>query len=241
MPSGTSLGEVTYASLYLSPLAFGYLSFEEKNPFIAYFDVPISLIDPIQVFWLFTAISFLGAMQTHGALRAIFGPGGPEKRPKHNTVFFRHSLAFILRTRAEAIPVVPCRLAHNPARILTDVVYGRNRLEIALVQLKEIGRMITLRRVPRIVYFLPMGFHRLLSKIAFIALGAALYLGTTSYVAFVLFTALFVLLFRKIIWLPFPPVYDDEGLKDRFVPEYQLHESSQREVSSPRIQGQDSE
>ncbi len=81
-----------------------------------------------------------------------------------------------------------------------------------------------------------MGLHRLWGRVAFVSLGASLYLGTGSYAAFVLFAALFVLLFRKVIWVPLPPIFNTDALDDRFTPEYQLHGVDREDQSRPRLQ-----
>ncbi|WP_162989886.1 hypothetical protein [Natronorubrum halophilum] len=231
MSAATNLGQLSYASFYLPPLTFGYLSFEDNNPFITYiaqinFEILIFSLKPIHAFWFLTAFTFLGAMQAHGVARAIYGPDGPEKRPKHKTIHIRHSLSFVLGTDAENIPVIPCRLAHRGLirELLRDINQDRNQLKASFKQFKEIGLMLTLSKIPRVLYFTPMGLHRLSGRVAFIALGAVLYFGRGSYVAFVLFAALFVLLFRKIIWAPLPTVLNTDGLDDRFTAEYQSND-----------------
>lgn len=248
MSAVTSLGRLSYASFYLPPLTFGYLSFEDNNPLLTYLtqihiNIPIQGLEPIYVFWFLTAFTFLGGMQVHGVSRTIYGLGGPEERPKQKSVQIRHSLAFALGTDAENIPVVPCRLAHSniSRELVKDVVNGRNRLKTGLIQLREIGLMFTWSKVPRFMYFIPMGLHRFLGRVAFVVLGVALYLGAGSYAAFVLFAALFVLLFRKVIWAPLPPVFNTDALEDKFSPEYQLHDADREELSRPRIQTGESE
>lgn len=241
MSAATGVGQLSYASFYLPPLTFGYLSFGDNNPLLSYFThIPLDVpgLKPIHAFWFLTAFTFLGAMQLHGVSRAIYGRKGPEERPKQKTVQIRHSLAFALGTDVDNIPVVPCRLAHSNLgrEIFRDVTQGQNRLETALIQLKEMGRMVTWSKVPRLLYFVPMGLHRLWGRVAFAALGVALYLGAGNYTAFVLFAALFILLFRKFIWLPLPFVFNTDALDERFTPEYQLQDPDREESHQPRIQ-----
>lgn len=242
MSTPHSLGQLSYASFYLPPLAFGYLSLESNNPLLPYLPqfhspTPIGGPEPIHLFWFLTAFTFLGAMQVHGVSRAIYGNIGPEKRPKHKSVHIRHSLAIVLGTDAENIPVVPCRLAHSNIvlEFLKDLVHGRERCKTGFNQLKEIGSMVTLSRTPRILYFVPMGLHRYLGIVSFVALGTALFLGAGGYAAFILIAALFVLLFRKYIWAPIPPVFNKEGLDERFRPEYELPATDGEQAFRPRI------
>jgi len=248
MASPTSLGQLSYASLYLAPLTFGYLSFEENNPLIPYLpdlisNVPIQGYRPIHVFWFLTAFTFLGGMQSHGVFRAIYGPNGPDERPKHGTVQIRHSLAFVLGIDANKIPMMPCRLAHSnlTRELMKDVTQNRNRLKTGINQLKQIGSMLTLSMVPRTMYFIPMGLHRFWSRVAFLTIGAAIYLGGGSYTSLILFSSLFVLLFRKIIWAPLPDVFNTDALDDRFKPEYQIHQTDRERRSQSRIQTEESE
>lgn len=243
MSTATNLSQLSYASFYLPPLTFGYLSFEGNNPLLPYLtqipiEIPIYDLEPIHVFWFLTALTFLGAMQIHGVSRAIYGREGPEQRPKQKTVQIRHTLAFVLNTDAQNIPMVPCRLAHSNLghELLKDAAQGRSRVKTGVIQLKEIGLMVTWSRVPWLLYFIPMSLHRLWGRVAFIALGAALYLDTGEYAAFVLFAALFVLLFREVIWAPIPSHFNTNALDDRFTPEYQLHDPDREELSRPRIQ-----
>lgn len=79
--------------------------------------------------------------------------------------------------------------------------------------------MVTLSRAPRVLYVVPMVLHRHLGIVSIVALCTALFLGTAGYVPFVPTAPLFVLLVRKPIWTPIPPVFDNEGLHDRFIPE----------------------
>lgn len=239
MVAGTSLGQLTYASFYLGPLSFGYLSLPENNAIIQYLPViqhPFHSLDPIHLFWFLTAFTFLGAMQVHGAVKVIYGPEGPAKRPKHNTVQIRHSLAFALGVDAEEIPVTPIRLAtSNIAKEwLRDINQGRTRVRRGLRELGEIGLMVTRGKYLRFAYFIPMGVHRFLSRIAFLAIAATLYFGASGYAGFVLFAGLFVLHFRNWVWAPFPPVFNSDALDDRFNPEYVVHDPD-REEPRPRI------
>lgn len=239
MVAGTSLGQLTYASLYLPPLSFGYLSFPENNAILQYlptFQHPFHSLAPIHFFWFLTAFTFLGAMQVHGAARVIYGPWGPVNRPKHNTVQVRHTLAFAVGVDAEDIPVTPIRLAtSNIAKEwLRDITQGRNRVRRGIRDLGEIGLMVTREKFLRFAYFIPMGVHRFLSRIALLAIATSLYLGSSGYTGFVLLAGLFVLHFRNWVWAPFPPLFNSDALVDRFNPEYVVHDPD-REEPRPRI------
>lgn len=243
MCAATSLGQLSYASFYLPPLTFGYLSVTDNNPLIAYLnnapiDMPFISLEPTHFFWFLTAFTFLGAMQVHGVTRAIYGREGPGVRPKQKTVQVRHSLAFALGTDADNIPVVPCRLIHSNIgrEILKDIEQDRDRLKTAIQQLMEIGSLMSWKKLPRFLYFIPMGLHRFFGKVAFGALASVIYLGAGGYATLLLFAALFVLLFRKVIWTPLPPIFNQEALDDRFIPEYRVVDIEGEDKPRPRIQ-----
>jgi cytochrome bd-type quinol oxidase subunit 2 len=243
MVAGTSLGQLTYASFYLSSLTFGYLSFPDNNPLVSYpptINHPVQFLQSIHLFWFLTAFTFLGAMQVHGAAYALYGPNGPSERPKHNTVQIRHSLAFALGAAPGKIPVVPCRLATSNIgqELLKDLLQDRNRVGRGFRGIGDIGLMMTWGRFLRFLYFVPMGLHRTLSRAALIALAASLWIAGGKYVGFVLLAALFVLHFRSIVWAPFPRVMNSDALDDRFTPEYLVNQPVEKPEDEvrPRIE-----
>ncbi|WP_226013587.1 hypothetical protein [Halomicrobium salinisoli] len=247
MSGAISLGQLSYASFYLPSLAFGYLSIKENNSLLPYltqvqFQLPIQGLKPIHVFWFLTAFTFLGAMETHGVARAIYGPNGPTERPKDKTVQIRHTLAITLGADVEEIPILACRLWKKglitgiPMELAKDLAQGRSRVILGITQWREIGLMVLNReKIARVMYFIPMGLLQFWGRVAFLALGTAIYLGAGTYAAFVLFAALFVLLFRNLIWAPIPPVFNSAALDDRFDPEYKIHNESGDKKSEQRI------
>lgn len=247
MSSTSNLGKSSYASFYLAPLTFGYLSFEENNPLLQYIEtIRVNLLieglEVVHIFWVFTAFTFLGAMQVHGVSRAIYGPAGPAERPKHKVVQIRHSLAFVLQTDVDNIPVIPCHLVYiGFTGILKEFLRNRSLLEAGYQQLIELRKLVTWSTVPSILYFVPLSAHKLMTKAAFLSLGFALYLRSGGYPAFVLFAALFLFLFRKTVWAPLPDVFNTEALEERFTPEYELHNPERACTSQARIQSENSD
>lgn len=173
-----SIGQLSYGSFYLPSIAFGYLSTQPNYPLLQY--IPPVLgppFEPVHLFYILTALAFLGAMQVHGIARAIYGPKGPTSRPKQKTVQVRHELAIVLGEDAENIPIVPCCIAHRGfgAEFLDYVVYWcrkflyslpmdarekrrlgnrfgpvppRHRLEIGVEQLVEFRSLLKWRQLP---------------------------------------------------------------------------------------------
>ena len=112
------IGQVSYSSLYLSPLAWGYLYTTDLPPQLA--TLPVIDFLPLELtLLLLTGFTFLGAIQAHGIGRAVYGPDGPITKPKANEVQVRHEFAIIFDVDVEDVPVVPCRLL--PRGVMTVV------------------------------------------------------------------------------------------------------------------------
>lgn len=212
---------------------------------------------PVSILYVLTGVSFLGALEAHGISRAIYGPGGPEERPKHGTVQIRHTLAIVLRENPEDIPVIPCRIAQSGivSEFVSYVNYrlqksvadsssgadtrfkihrhlnplpSKHRFETAMDQFVELRELMSWRDIPMIVYFLPMWSLKYLMWVSFLALVAFIFQGTATYVAVLLLFAHVILMFRSIFWAPIPPVLNPDGLEDRFIPEYKIHEEDDK-------------
>jgi len=139
--AGGGLGELSYGSFYLPTIAFGYMA-----------SLPPATLTRLSKGWALiglhvnvqhylyalTLISFLGAMEAHGIGRAIYGPGGPERRPKHNVVQIHHSLAIVLNKHENPmqIPKLPSQI---PIMGYTNVIfdYLRCRLQKRLRESEE--------------------------------------------------------------------------------------------------------
>jgi len=256
MSAATDIGELSYGSFYLPSVAFAYLSTQPNNPLIGYFPavtLPGPTLKPVYLFYILTAISFVGAIQGHGIARAIYGPDGPAQRPKHKSVQVQHTLSIVLSEDVENIPIIPCRiatdgilfeildfiqykakeilyqLARNPTeeRKFKDQfgpIVPEHRLNKGIKQLQDITQLLSWWKVPRVVYFVPMGFQKISTWAAFIALTSFVVLGSVSYVALLLIFAHIVLLFRNLFWAPIPNYLNVDALDDRFTPEYKLKE-----------------
>lgn len=259
MASGSSLGRLTYGVFYLPALTFSYLSVIPENPLYGYLPQTIfgQFVDPSLIFGGLAVIAFFGAMQSHGVSRAIYGPKGPESRPKHKTTHVRHQLGIVLGIDADEIPVLPCRIAHEGIfkELLSYLLFRahravydnrprfegqelpemwknppprQHRLEIGLRQLVKLDKLIGKKELLRFIYFLPMGFQKINIWISFFALIVYMYLvANFDYIIVVLFGTHIVLLFRGTIWIPIPNYYNQDGLSDRFIPEYKLGSKSE--------------
>lgn len=225
-----SVGQLSYGSFYLSSLAFGYLSIQPANSLSVIFpQVPLlgPMLEPVYLFYFLTAVAFLGAVQAHGIARAVYGPDGPTVRPKHETVQIRHELAVVLGVDAEDIPITPCRIAQRGVmsetlRLMAGSTSTRHRLKSGIEQCLELRALLRWWKVPRVIYFIPMGVLKYLTWVSFLALVGFTVFGTTSYVAVLLLFAHIILIFRKLLWFPIPNYRNADALDDRFVAEYEI-------------------
>lgn len=256
MASGSSLGRLTNGVFYLPALTFSYLSIIPENPLYGYFPQTIfgQSVAPSLIFGGLAVIAFFGAMQSHGISRAIYGPNGPEARPKHKTTHVRHQMGIVLGIDADEIPVLPCRIAHEGIfkELLSYLLFGahravydnrpmfegkelpemwknpphpQHRLEKGLRQLVKLDELIGKKEILRIIYFLPMGLQKINTWVSFFALVMYMYLAPNfDYILVLLFGTHLVLLFRGAVWAPIPKYYNPDGLPDRFIPEYQFKE-----------------
>lgn len=212
----------------------------------------------LYVLYFLTVVSFLGAIQAHGIARAIYGPDGPSDRPKHSTVHIRHQLGIILGIEPDQVPIVPCRIAQRGfiLEILSYVLYlskkmvasfpesspqrqqidhlpeeipRQHRLEIGIGQLAEFYEVLNWGMTPRILYFVPTGLLKGLTRLSLITLLVFGVLSSFSYAILLLILAHVVLLFRKYFWAPIPNYINPSTLDDRFTPEYKRAKDNQED------------
>jgi hypothetical protein len=202
------------------------------------------------ILYLMTIITFLGAVQTHGITLAIYGVDGPRQNPKDGYVQIRHTLSIILNEDADEIPVTLCDLASqglpksavsyvhyrlksglfasvtslDERRFLESIV-GKNRdyhqVETGIEQCQQLLNLISIRNLPRLLYFFPTYVLSFLTKVSFVILILTILISPVTYPAGLLIFAHAILLFRPLLWKPIPSVRKPGGIKKRHKPVYE--------------------
>ncbi|MFD1586179.1 hypothetical protein ACFR9U_04235 [Halorientalis brevis] len=246
--SGSAFGQLSYGVFYVPSIVFGYLLSNPQDPAIDFLPtIGFMSLSRLDILSILAIVSFLGAIQGHGIARAVYGPDGPVYRPKQGSIQLQHTLAIILNVKPDRIPIVLCRVPQNGYLIEMlgyvdnlsrkflynsskgevpldiDPPLPKHRLEIAYEQLFDVFGLMSIWKVPRIIFFLPAGLQKITGWIAFLLMSASLYFNGIRYVPMFLGGVLFLLLFRAKLWGPIPDIADPDALKDRFTPEYKMH------------------
>lgn len=255
----SSTGQLSYGSFYIPALASGYFSTQAPTITEALHTLPIlgkyfSSLPLVPALQALTIISFIGAMEAHGIVRAIHGPDGPVVKPKMTWVVIRHQLAIIFGKEPEEIPAsFCCMLASGVGRELYSYLLYRiycafhemqqmaemekgvkiddgglppsHRFETILDSSQDIRSIITKRNIHRIFYFLPMASLKHLSWISFGLIIVSMLKFDASYPVLLLLLAHVALKFRDIVWKPIPTYRNPEAKADRFKPEYEKWDS----------------